>query len=130
MNSEASNKELLKNVVDFLVKYWLEHNEHFPNTSWSTTLLVQGYQIKDPRELYYDWVDTYPEFFTWVSILANRGLNLRGIYHSVNRIIEAKQAEAYQNAINVVQEELRYPSSVWEHEQWLAEYEKLNEFAI
>lgn len=86
LESQDSNLELMTKVIQFLVDYEKTNGEEFPNTSWSTTSLIPNYYISDPHELYYDWVEIYPNFFKWVSILANRRVNLRDIYHSVRRI--------------------------------------------
>jgi hypothetical protein len=117
----------MKKVICFLLGYHAEHGKFFPNTSWSTTNLCNGYYIRDPRDLFYDWVDAYPDFFIWVSVLANRRVNLRGIYHSVCRIIRAKGEKDLRIVSkwrDGIQEEIKsLEKFVQENERCLLDYE-------
>ena len=103
MDSNESTEDLIRKVIYFILNYELENNEPFPNRSWCTVNLVNGYYIKNPRDIFYDWVDIHPKFFTWVSVLANRRIDLWSLCQTI-QLLDANTLRELNEQISYVRE--------------------------
>jgi hypothetical protein len=123
MDSNESTEDLIRKVMYFILNYEIEHNQPFPNTSWFTTDLVKGYYIKNPSDMYYDWVDHYPEFFTWVSVLANRRVNLYSLYKTI-RSLNTNNIRELNEQISDVRETINQYDYHRNHSEFDSEFDR------
>lgn len=89
MDSHESNEDLIRKIIYYVVNYEVESGKKFPDSNWWTINLVDGYYIQHPREMFYDGAGMHPDFYAWVSILANRRVRLRDIQRTIYEIMRA-----------------------------------------
>ena len=101
MDSNESTEDLIRKVMYYVINYEVESGR-FPDSNWWTVDLVSGYYIEHPSEIFYG-SEQHPEFYSWVSILANRRVNLRNIQKAIYTIMNAFRS----NDLSEIQKKIR-----------------------
>lgn len=128
MDSNESTEDLIRKVIYYVINYEVESGRTFPDSTWWMVNLVDGYYIEHPREMFfYESVGQHPEFYHWVSILANRRVNLRNIKNAIYTIMNAFRSNnlsEIQEKIRETREEIEFYNRhvLYEHEQPEDEY--------